>query len=52
MKKSQLSGDTEVFKMLKTYDNELFKELRKGVNSQLKPVVAPIEAEINSSVTN
>lgn len=52
MRKSGLSGDTEVFKMLRTYDKDLYKELRKSVNSKLAPIVKPIEAEINSSVTS
>jgi len=52
MRKSGLSGDTEVFKMLRQYDKDLFKELRKNVTSQLAPTLEPIEAEINGSITS
>jgi hypothetical protein len=52
MRQSGLSGDTEVFKMLRQYDKDLFAELRKKVNSQLAPQLEPIENEINSSLTS
>jgi len=52
MARSGLSGSAETLRMLKTYESDLYKEFRKGVNSQLKPVIAPIEGEINSSVTS
>ena len=52
MARSGLSGSAETLRMLKTYETDLYKEFRKNVNSQLKPVIAPIEGEINSSVTS
>lgn len=52
MARSGLSGSAETLRMLKTYETDLYKEFRKNVNSQLKPVIAPIEGDINSSVTS
>ena len=52
MARSGLQGSAETIKMLKTYESDLYKEMRKQVNSQLKPVISPIEGEINSSVTS
>ena len=51
MARSGLSGSAETLRMLRTYEGDLYKEFRKAVNSQLKPVVAPIEGEINGTVT-
>ena len=51
MEQSRLEGGAETLKMLRTYEKDLFKQLRQSVNSQLKPVITPIESQINSSVT-
>lgn len=51
MAKSGLSGSSETLKIIKDLEPELFKEIRKSVNSELKPVLTPIEGEINSQVT-
>lgn len=48
---SGLSGSSETIKVLKQLEPDLFKEVRKKVNSELKPILNPIKAEINSSVT-
>lgn len=51
MSKSGLSGTQEAFRVLKQIEPELYKDMRKKVNSELKPILNPIKGEINSSVT-
>lgn len=52
MAKANLQGSAETLRMLRTYESDLYKDLRKSVNSQLKPLINPIESQINSSVTS
>lgn len=47
MAKSGLSGSSEAIKVLKQLEPDLFKEIRKKVNSELRPVLNPIKAEVN-----
>jgi len=51
MAKSGLHGSQEAIKVLQQLEPELYKEIRKRVVSELKPVLAPIQGEINSQVT-
>lgn len=46
-----LQGSAEVFRTLRNYERDLYKELRKNVNSNLTPIIQPIEAIINSQIT-
>ena len=52
MAKSELSGSREWVQVLKKYEPELFKEIKKNLNSELKQILSPIEGQINSSVGN
>jgi hypothetical protein len=52
MAKSGMHGSAEAVQLLKTLEPELFKEVRKRMNSELKPILNPIKSEINSQVTN
>lgn len=47
---SNLSGSSDVIRMLKTYEKDLFKELGIQLNTQLRPVLGPIEGQINGAV--
>lgn len=52
MAKSGLHGSAETIKVLKQLEPDLFKDIRKKVNTELRPVLTPIKSEINASVTN
>ena len=52
MAKSELSGSREWVQVLKKFEPELFKEVKKNLNSELKSILQPIEGQINSSVGN
>ena len=47
---SSLSGSSDVIRMLKTYEKDLYKELGKSLNSQLRPILGPIQGQINGVV--
>jgi len=47
---SSLSGSSDVIKVLKTYEKDLYKELGKSLDSKLRPIMGPIQGQINGSV--
>ena len=48
---AKLDGSSEVFRMIKTYEKDLYKELGKNLQTQLRPVLGPIQGQINGAVT-
>lgn len=52
MNRSSISGNAETMKVLRTYEDELFKALRKRINTEVEPILTPIAGEINSQVTS
>lgn len=51
MAKSRLEGSAETIYLLKTYEKDLFTELGKRLESQLRPIIGPIQGQINGVVT-
>jgi len=53
MQKSKLIGSAETMRELKYYrEKGLQNQFKKSLNSELEPILKPIEGEINSSVTS
>lgn len=50
MQKSKLIGNAEVLRELKVYEKGLHNQFKKSMNSELTPILKPIEGEINSTV--
>jgi len=50
MQKSKLIGNAEVLRELKVYEKNLYSQFKKSMNSELTPILKPIEGEINSTV--
>lgn len=42
MNRSSISGNAETMKVLRTYEDELFKALRKRINTEVEPILTPI----------
>ena len=49
--KSHMTGSAEYIRELKNYEQGLLPALRKNINSELAPILGPIESQINSSDT-
>lgn len=53
MQKSKLIGSAETMRELRYYrEKGLQNQFRKSMNSELEPILKPIEGEINSTVTS
>lgn len=51
-RKSTVTGLAEVVRYLRRYDKDTLAAIRKDMRSEIKPIVAPILSEINTSVTS
>lgn len=49
---TNLDGSAEVIRMLRTYDKDVYKEIGRKLQSDLRPIIGPIQGQINGLVTS